>query len=63
MMSVEALISVAKGEAPADLLLSHARIVNTFAGEIEEGNVAICGERIAGIGDYQLGKEVVDLEG
>jgi adenine deaminase len=63
MMSVEALISVAKEEAPADLLLLHARIVNTFAGEVEEGNVAICGERIAGIGDYQLGKEVVDLEG
>ncbi len=62
-MSVEALISVARGETPADLLLSHARIVNTFAGEIEEGNVAICGERIAGIGDYQQGREVIDLEG
>lgn len=62
-MSIESLISVAKGEAPADLLLSNAKIVNTLSGEIEEGNVAIYGEKIAGIGDYQLGKEVIDLKG
>ncbi len=62
-MSIESLISVAKGEAPADLILSHAKIVNTLSGEIEEGNVAIYGDRIAGVGDYQLGTEVIDLKG
>lgn len=62
-MSVPRLISVAKGEAPADLVLANANIVNTFSGEIEQGNVAICGERIAGIGDYQQAKQVVDLKG
>jgi adenine deaminase len=61
-MSIEGLISVAKGEAPADLLFSNAKIVNTLSGEIEEGNVAIYGDRIAGVGDYQLGKDVIDLE-
>ncbi|GAH67741.1 unnamed protein product, partial [marine sediment metagenome] len=57
------LISVAKGELPADLLLANAEVVNVFTGEIEPGNVAICGERIAGVGDYQEGKQVLDLGG
>jgi len=57
------LISVAKGDLPADLLLSGARVVNVFTGRIENGNVAICGDRIAGIGDYTKAKEVLDLGG
>lgn len=57
------LIAVSKGDLPADLILSNARIVNTFSAEIEEGNVAIHEERIAGIGDYSRAREVVDLEG
>jgi adenine deaminase len=56
------LISVAKGETPADLLLTNAKVINVFTGEIEEGNIAIFGDRIAGIGDYQA-KEVVDVGG
>ena len=56
------LISVAKGELPADLLLANAKIINVFTGEIEDGNIAICGDRIAGVGDYQA-KEVVDVGG
>jgi adenine deaminase len=47
-MSMEKLIQVAKGEAAADLILANARVVNTLSGEIEEGSVAIYGERIAG---------------
>jgi len=57
------LISVAKGELPADLVLANARVVNVFTGEIETGNVAICGDRIAGIGDYHQAKQVLDLRG
>lgn len=57
------LISVAKGELAADLLLSDAKVVNVFTGEIETGNVAICGDRIAGIGDYTRAKEVLRLGG
>jgi adenine deaminase len=57
------LISVAKGELPADLLLANAKVVNVFTGEVEPGNVAICGEKIAGVGDYQEGKQVLDLRG
>ena len=57
------LISVAKGERPADLILAHAKVVNTFTGEIEPGNVAIYGDRIAGVGDYHQAKQVLDLTG
>jgi len=56
------LISVAKGELPADLLLANARVINVFTGRIEPGNIAICGDKIAGVGDYHKAKEVVDVE-
>jgi len=62
-MTLAELISVARGDSPPDLLLKNARIVNTFIGEVEEGNVAICGDRVAGIGDYTQAREVIDLEG
>ncbi|MFC1911937.1 adenine deaminase [Chloroflexota bacterium] len=57
------LISVARGEHPADLILANAGIVNTFTGEVEPGNVAIYGDRIAGVGDYHQAKQVLDLSG
>jgi adenine deaminase len=62
-MDLKELISVARGEIPADLLLKNARIVNTFIGEIEQADVAIHGDRIAGVGDYGKAKEIVDLQG
>jgi len=57
------LIPAARGERPADLILANARVINTFTGEIESGNVAICGDRVAGVGDYRQAKQVLDLNG
>jgi len=62
-VNLKKLISVARGETPADLVLKNARIINTFIAEVEQGNVAICGDRIAGIGDYEQAKESIDLQG
>jgi adenine deaminase len=62
-MSLAELTSVARGDVPADLLLKNARIINTFAGDVEEGNVAIYGDRIAGVGDYNAAKQIIDLKG
>jgi adenine deaminase len=62
-MNLSKLISVARGDAPADLLLKNAKIINTFVGIIEEGNVAIYGDRIAGIGNYVKAKETIDIKG
>jgi len=62
-MDLKELISVARGEIPADLLLKNARIINTFIGEIEQADVAIYGDRIAGVGDYGKAREIIDLQG
>jgi adenine deaminase len=56
-------ISVARGESPADLILANARVVNTFNGEVETGNIAICGEKVAGVGDYWQANAVINVEG
>ena len=62
-MDIQSLLATARGDAPADLLLANARVVNTFTARIEEANVAICQGKIAGVGDYQQGKEIIDLRG
>jgi adenine deaminase len=43
--------------------LANAKVINVFSGEIEPGNVAIYGDRIAGVGDYYRAKRVLDLGG
>lgn len=58
-----ALLAVARGDTPADTLFTNARIVNVFTGEIESGNIAVHGDRIAGVGDYSMAASVVDLRG
>jgi adenine deaminase len=63
VVKMQQLISVAKGESPADLLLTSAKVINTFNGEIEAANVAIYDGLIAGIGDYIKAKETIDLKG
>ena len=57
------LIAVARGETPADLILSNANVINVFTGDIALFNLAICGGSIAGEGDYQDGEQALDLEG
>jgi adenine deaminase len=56
------LIDVAAGRRAADLVLKNARVVNVISHEINEGDIAIAGERIAGIGVYQAEK-TIDLKG
>ena len=55
------LIAVASGDQPADLILANAKVVNTFTGEVIAANVAICGDRIAGVGDYHEAKQTLDV--
>ncbi|HXY74441.1 MAG TPA: amidohydrolase family protein, partial [Dehalococcoidales bacterium] len=60
-INLKRLISVARGQQPADLILQNSRIVNVFNGKIEEGDVAIIDGLIAGIGKYTLARETIDL--
>lgn len=57
------LLAVARGDAPADLLLRNARIVNVFTREVLPGSVAVIGGRIASVGPDRDAREVVDLAG
>ena len=57
------LIAAARGDQPADLILANAGVVNTFTGEVTAGNVAICNDRIAGVGDYHEAKQTLDFSG
>ena len=61
-MDLKTRIDIAAGRKPADLVLKNGRIVNVLSCEIHDGDVAIAGDRIAGIGEY-AGKETVDLAG
>src|SRR5207249_9957059 len=59
-------LEMACGDRPADLLLAGGRLVNVLSGEIYPADVAIGGDRIAGVstppGRYR-GREVIDLAG
>ena len=61
-MALKDRIDVAAGRKPADIVLKNGRIINVLSCEIHEGDVALVGERIAGIGTYE-GIENVDLKG
>jgi adenine deaminase len=62
-VSLEDLIAVARGDAPGDLLLANARVVNTLTGEIEETDVVVFAGRVAGLGEGYEARERVDLKG
>jgi adenine deaminase len=61
------LLAVALGQAPADLVITGGKLVNVYSGEIYKGGVAVCGDRIAAIGDvaYTIGDgtTVIDATG
>ncbi len=56
------IIDVANGRRQADMVLKNGKIVDVYQGKIIEGNIAICGKYIVGIGDYNGGIEI-DLNG
>jgi len=62
-MSLTDLLAVARGDQPADLLLRGGRLVNVFSGTIEEADIAIYGDRIAGIGTGYRASQTAELHG
>ncbi len=59
---IEHRIDLALGNAPADLLLKNARLVNVLSGDIHPADIAVADGMIVGFGDYQA-KKVVDCQG
>ncbi|MFQ5344301.1 MAG: amidohydrolase family protein, partial [Anaerolineae bacterium] len=62
-MSLKELIEVARGDAPADLVLRNAQLVNVLSAEIYTTDVAIWNGQIVGLGPGYDAEEVVDLAG
>jgi len=56
-------LAVARGDEPADVLLTNVRVVNVFTGEVLDADVAIAGETIAAVGTGYTSKETLDLGG
>ncbi len=56
------IVDVALGREKADLVIKNAEIVNVLTEEFIQADIAICGDRIAGIGRYD-GIEEIDAEG
>ncbi|MBN1194344.1 MAG: adenine deaminase [Methanomicrobiaceae archaeon] len=57
-MSANALLSVALGERPADLVCHDVSLFNPFSCEWEETSFAVAGGRVAGIGAYEGVREI-----
>ena len=51
------LLRVARGLEKADLVLKGGNVFNSFTGEWETADVAVCGSVIAGIGSYKGAEE------
>src|SRR5678815_5022570 len=54
-------IAVARGDEPADLVLSGGRVLAVFTGEFLEADVAIVGQHVAGVGRAYEGTERLDV--
>ncbi|MGB6009857.1 MAG: amidohydrolase family protein, partial [Desulfobacterales bacterium] len=57
-MDLKRIIRAARGEGTVDLLLTHARIVNVFSGEIVSNDIAVACGRIVGFGAYDAKKRI-----
>lgn len=53
-------VSQARGDEPADLVLTGGRVLSVFTGELLEADIAIAGEHVAAIGPGYEGLETTD---
>ncbi|WP_434287529.1 adenine deaminase [Celeribacter sp. SCSIO 80788] len=63
MADLEHRIAVARGEEPADIVLKNGSIFDLMTGELIVGDVAIVGDRIAGVYERYEGKREIDVTG
>lgn len=55
-------VDLAAGRGKVELLLKNCKIINVFSHNIVEGNIALDGGKIIGIGDYEA-QEIRDMAG
>ena len=59
----QTLIKVARGQEKADVAIKNARYLNVFSSTWEEGDIAVSGGLIAGIGGKYEGRREIDARG
>ena len=62
-MELGDLIDQGRGVVPADMVLRGGRVFDLVSGGMIEGDVAICGDTIVGVGESYEGRAVVDVSG
>ena len=55
---LEKYIRAARRETKADLVLKNAAYVDVFTGKVKRGDIAVVGEKIVGVGEYDGVKEL-----
>jgi len=60
---LERQIDQALGRQPADLVIRNTRVLNLVTGELEAGDIAVCGSTIVGTLNSYRGKEEIDARG
>ena len=60
--SLKKLILVAAGQIPAETVIKNCKVLDVFSGQFIEGDIALCGGQIAGVGAYK-GETEVDAGG
>ena len=60
--ALKKLIQTASDQIPAETVIKNCKVLNVFTGEWTEGDIALCGGEIAGVGRYS-GETEVDAAG
>ncbi len=63
MTELERRIAAGRGDEPSDLVLRGGRVLDVVTGALIEGDVAIYGDTIVGIGTHYEGGETIDVTG
>ena len=63
MADLETRIAQGRGDEPADKVLRGGEVFDLVTGTRVKGDVAICGDRIVGVGEDYEGREVIDVSG
>ena len=58
MLERKRKLDCANGRQKADLVLKNGNVLNVFTEEVLKADVAICGDTIVGVGEYEGEKEI-----
>ena len=62
-MQLTEFLSVARGDEPADLVLTNGCVINVFTGETIDADVAVAGDTIVGVGQDYDARVRIDVGG